>query len=175
MFDTILAAGTVAIQIAIILIVIAWIAKAPLVRWVARNASILLRVLFVGAVIGSFLYQYVYQYEPCVLCWYQRIAVFSVAILLFTTNITKNALLRFQVLLLSSAGFAVALFHKYLELFPNSSLVCNTSGPSCTTLYVLQFGYVTIPMMSLTILLAGIIVTFLAGRFPHQSVAEGAK
>lgn len=176
MFDTIVAIGIIALQLFIVVTLIAWIAKAPFARFVARHSSLLLRLIFVGAVAGSMIYSEVLGFAPCILCWYQRLAIFPLAFLSFTGSLTKSALLRLQVLVLSSAGLAVALFHKYLELFPDKGTgVCGPDGVSCTVLYVYQFGYITIPMMSVTVLAAGVLLSLLAGRFPQASVVESAK
>lgn len=172
MFDTIFAIGTIALQLFLLVTVVAWIAKAPFATWVARNSSWILKIIFVGAALGSLTYEIVMGFAPCVLCWYQRLAIFPIAFLLFTTNITKSALLRLQILILGSAGLAVSLFHNYITIFPNSGVdVCGTTGVSCTVLYVFQFGYITIPMMSLTVLLSGVLLTVLASnRFPQEPV-----
>ena len=173
MFDTIVALGTIALQLFIVITLVAWIARAPLAVWVARHASIMLRVIFLGAVVGSLIYSNVLGFAPCILCWYQRLVIFPVAFLAFTGNIAKSALLRGQVLILSSIGFAIALFHRYIELFPQSGVsVCGPDGVACDTLYVFEFGYITIPMMSLTVLAAGILLSLLASRFPQTALAE---
>jgi hypothetical protein len=172
MLDTILAIGTIALQLFILVTIIAWVAKAPFAPWVARNSSWILRVLFVGATLGSIIYAEFLGFAPCVLCWYQRLVIFPMAILLFTADITKNALLRTQTLIFTSAGLAVALFHNYITIFPSAGDVCGIDGVSCTVLYVFKFGYVTIPMMSATVLLAGVLLTLLAGRFPQGEVVS---
>lgn len=176
MFDTFVALGIIGIQLFLVVTIVAWLTGAPFSKWVAKNSSILLRIIFVGATLGSLIYSEVFGFAPCILCWYQRLAIFPITILLFTSNIAKSALLRLQILILSSAGLAIAIFQKYLELFPNSDLtVCGSDGVSCTVLYVFQFGYITIPMMSLTVLLSGVVLSLLANRFPQNVVAEVQK
>lgn len=175
MFDTLIAIGTIALQLFLLVTIIAWIAKAPFASWVAHNSSWIMKIIFVGAMVGSLVYSEIIGFAPCILCWYQRLAIYPIAFLLFTADLSKNtvkgALLRFQTLILSSAGLAVALFHNYISIFPTSGVtVCGTSGVSCTVLYVFKFGYVTIPMMSATVLLAGVLLTILASRFPQQEV-----
>ncbi len=173
MFDTIIALGTIGLQIFIVITLVAWAAKAPFAAVIAKYSSYILSVVFTGAIIGSFIYSEVYRFAPCVLCWYQRIFIVSVAILSMTAQLTKSALLRLQVVIFSSIGLAIALFHKYIELFPNSGVsVCGTDGVACDTLYVFQFGYITIPTMSLTVLLLGLILALLAGRFPQETIAQ---
>jgi hypothetical protein len=74
---------------------------------------------------------------------------------------------------LSSAGFLLALYHNFITVFPNvSDAVCETSGVSCQTRYVYQFGFVSIPMMSAIVLLSGILITVLVMRYPHKEIAK---
>ncbi len=172
MFSTLIALGTIAIQIFIVVMVVAWIMKAPLASWIGKNATVILAVIFIGSTIGSFIYQYGFGYEPCLLCWYQRIAIIPIAILSLTGNLTKSRLLRRQILILATIGFIIALFHNYIDIFPGSGVdVCGATSVSCLVRYVYEFGYITIPMMSATILLAGILLPVLAGRYPQESVA----
>lgn len=175
-FDTLLAIGTIALQIGIVAIVIAWVTKAPFISWIAVRSSFLLSVVFIGAVLGSLVYSEYYRFPPCILCWYQRIFIFSIAIISLTGSLRKSALLRLQVLILSSIGLAIALFHRFIELFPGSGVsVCGTDGVACDTLYVFEFGYITIPMMSVTVLLFGVILSLVASRFPQQEVVSPLK
>jgi disulfide bond formation protein DsbB len=172
-FNLLLAIGTLAILLFLILLVVAWLTDNPIAAWTSRNAHIILRVIFAGAVIGSLIYSNYFDYAPCLLCWYQRIAIYPVAILLFTDDLRKSALLQRQIILLASAGFIVSVIHNIETIFPNSGInVCGTSGVSCLNVYVSQFGFVTIPLMSGIILLSGIIITILTMRYPQRRIAE---
>lgn len=135
---------------------------------IARHSALILRVVFVGAVLGSFTYELVFGYTPCLLCWYQRIAIFSIAILLFTADIRTSALLRKQVIILASLGLIVALVHNYIDIVPNGLDICG-SGPSCLLRYVNVFGFVTIPFMSAVVLFCGIVFAIASRRYPHLS------
>ncbi len=168
MFDTIVSIGTILLQLFVVVTIIALVIKAPFAKIVATHSTLLLRVIFTGAVIGSLIYSEIMHFAPCILCWYQRLAIFPIAILSYTGHLTKSSILRLQVLLLSAAGLMVALYHKYIEIFPRAGGVCGPDGIACDTLYVFQFGYITIPMMSLTILSAGILLTILADRFSTE-------
>lgn len=173
MFDTILAIGSIALLIGLVVMVVAWLTENPIADWVSNNSHIILRVIFLGAAVGSLIYSNYFGYEPCLLCWYQRIFIFPTAILLFTDDIRKSALLQRQVLLLTGAGFLIALFHNYLTIFPDSGIeACGTSGVSCLNQYVFQFGFVTIPLMSAIILLSGILITVLTMRYPQRKIAN---
>lgn len=172
MFTTIVAIGTIVLQVVIVLLIIGLCVNAPFLPAVSRASSLVLKIVFVGAIVGSLVYQYGFGYEPCLLCWYQRIAIFGVGILAFTADIRTSALLRVQVFTFSVAGFAVALLHNYIDIFPSNFDVCGATGPSCLMRYVHAFGYITIPMMSATILLAGILLILVAKRFPQQLLAS---
>jgi disulfide bond formation protein DsbB len=168
-FNVGFSAGTIALQIFLIATLISWRTKGSLIRFVASNLGLLLRVIFVGAAIGSLIYQYVLLYPPCLLCWYQRIAIFSTAIILCTADIRRSVLLRMQVVILSSLGLIIALFHNIIDIFPTGIDACGANGPSCLARYVYEFGYITIPMMSATILLTGIVFPLITRRYPHIS------
>lgn len=172
---TVLAVGIVALQLGIIVLVIGLITKAPFVALVAKHAHILLAVIFIGGAVGSLIYEHIFLYPPCILCWYQRLAIFPIAFLSVTGKIKSNALLRKQILMLAVYGFAIALFHNYLDIFqPGGVEVCGADGISCAARYVYEFGYITIPMMSGTILLAGILLMFVLKRYPQSPIVENA-
>ncbi len=166
-----MAVASLGILLFLIILVVAWLTENPIAGWVAKHSSIILRVIFGGAVIGSLIYSNYFDYAPCLLCWYQRIAIFPIAILLFTDDIRNSRLLQRQILLFSAAGFLIALFHNYIDMFPNGGVgdVCGTDGVSCLTRYVYEFGFVTIPLMSAITLLAGMLITVLAMRYPRKA------
>lgn len=168
MFTTLASLGIIALQIAIIVVLIGWITKAPFVKVVAQHAGLITASIFGLATLMSFVYQYGFGYEPCLLCWYQRIAIIPIAILAWTANLRTSKLLQTQVLTLSLIGAAVALFHVVIDVFPTGIDVCGAASVSCNVRYVYEFGYITIQVMSLTTLAAGILLTLLAKRYPQK-------
>ncbi len=87
---------------------------------------------------------------PCVLCWYQRILMYPLVLIIAVGILRKDKGLPFYVLPLSILGMGVALYQYLLQrgILPNSIAPC-TLGVSCTTKYVEYFGFVTIPFLSL--------------------------
>lgn len=154
-----MALGTIAIQLGIVVFVILWITKSPLLQKIYRYFPALLLGVFVSSALISFIYQYGFGYEPCLLCWYQRIAIFGIAIISFTGDIRFNKTIQKQVLIFGVIGILVALVHNYIDSVPNGLDICG-AGPSCLKRYIHEFGYITIPMMSLTVLVAGTILGF---------------
>ncbi len=100
--------------------------------------------------LGSVFFSNVMGFAPCVLCWYQRIALFPLIIILaaglfpFDKRVVKYALP------LTITGWLAALYHNllYSGVIPESIQPCS-QGVSCTEEYIDLFGFLTIPMLSL--------------------------
>ena len=107
------------------------------------------------AMLGSLYYSDVLGYEPCKLCWYQRIAMYS-QVFLFATALVKGEKSNIwsYSLVLSWIGGIIAAYHYYIQisLKPILALPCSAVGfsASCTETFVTSFGYITIPMMALS-------------------------
>ena len=98
----------------------------------------------------SLFFSSVLEYQPCVLCWYQRICLFPMIFILaaglfptFDKSVIKYALP------LSIAGGLVAFYHTllYAGIIPENIQPCS-QGVSCTEKYIELFGFVSIPMLS---------------------------
>ena len=98
----------------------------------------------------SIFFSSVLEYQPCVLCWYQRICLFPLIFILaaglfptFDKSVIKYALP------LSIAGGLTAFYHSllYAGIIPESIQPCS-KGVSCTEKYFELFGFISIPMLS---------------------------
>lgn len=121
-----------------------------ILRFFSSYAMFFAFLVALGATVGSLVYSDVLGYEPCNLCWYQRIFVYPSVILLGMAMIKKERNIIDYVLALSIVGTVISLYHNYISFGGNAVLPCPANGVSCTKLYVLEFGYITIPMMMLT-------------------------
>ena len=101
------------------------------------------------AMVGSLFFSIIMTLPPCDLCWYQRIAMYPL-ILIIGIGIVKKVEFLIYALPLAIIGWIIAFYHNllYYNILPESVAPC-TSGVSCTTKYVSYFGFVTIPLMSL--------------------------
>lgn len=102
-----------------------------------------------GAMLGSLFFSNVLHFPPCVLCWYQRIAMYPLAIILTVAILYKDRHSYRYVLPLSISGLAISFYHNllYYKWIPDSLAPC-TTGVSCTTKFIEWFGFVTIPFLS---------------------------
>lgn len=99
---------------------------------------------------GSVFFSYVMEFAPCVLCWYQRICLFPLVILLAVGLFSFDKSVVKYTLPLAIAGWLTAFYHTllYAGIIPESIQPC-TQGISCTEEYINLFGFITIPMLSL--------------------------
>ena len=99
--------------------------------------------------LGALFFGEVMQLPPCVLCWYQRIFMFPLVVILplglfpFDRNVVRYALP------LAVIGLLFAVFHLLLiaGVIPESIKPC-TQGVPCSETVIEWFGFVTIPLLS---------------------------
>lgn len=103
------------------------------------------------AMAGSLTYSDVIGYAPCVLCWFQRIFIYPQVFLTVVALYNRDLSIRLYGVVLSSIGAALALWH-YLGQLGFGTLPCSAIGysVSCAERFVMQYGYITIPMMALS-------------------------
>lgn len=100
--------------------------------------------------LGSLFFSYIMEFAPCVLCWYQRICLFPLVIILARGLFPLDRQVVKYALPLAAAGWLLAAYHNllYAKIIPESLQPCSR-GVSCTEEYVELLGFVSIPMLSL--------------------------
>lgn len=125
--------------------------RARLGRELAGEARLLLGIAWLAAGIataGSLYFSQVVGFAPCVLCWYQRIAMYPLVLVLAVAAITADARAWRYGLPLSGAGLLVSAYHIALQYQPALDTgTCSAEVP-CTLRYVSVFGFVSIPVMA---------------------------
>jgi disulfide bond formation protein DsbB len=115
------------------------------------------------ATLGSLYYSEIADFIPCKLCWYQRIAMYPLPVVLLVAawrkDVRGGAL---YALPLAVAGAAVAIYHIYIEINPDAEPASCKAGASCAVKWIEELGYVTIPVLSLTAFAAVIALTLMA-------------
>lgn len=101
---------------------------------------------------GSLFYSDIAHFNPCTLCWYQRIFMYPQVILLGLALYRKEKVIAPYSLALSALGAAIAGYHYLLQQGLVPELPCAAVGFSaaCSQRFVMTFGYITIPLMALT-------------------------
>lgn len=127
-------------------------------------------VVALAATFGSLFLSSVAGFPPCDLCWWQRIFMYSSAVILSYALITRQRVLVRATTPLLVLGGLVALYHTYLQAVPttNLALPCDENGISCGTRYIYAFGYLSIPLMALTVFVL-ILLLYRVASFEHPS------
>jgi disulfide bond formation protein DsbB len=107
-------------------------------------------LLVASASVGSLFFSEIMDLPPCSLCWYQRVFMFPLALVLFMGLFPFDPKVVRYALPLSVAGGLVALYHVLLQagVIPERAAPC-TQGVSCSDVDLLLFGFVSIPLLSL--------------------------
>jgi disulfide bond formation protein DsbB len=142
------------------------------------NRLYLAWVVALVATLGSLYFSEVRGFRPCVLCWYQRVAMYPLSVILGVAALGSDLRIRRYVLPLAVIGWAVALLQnledwnviptlKACSALADPTVVpCNTPWPvwGAGTLSGLN-GILTIPVLSLTAFT--VIIALLSWRRPR--------
>lgn len=130
---------------------------------VAEQRSLIVAAITTGATLGSLYFSEVADYIPCTLCWYQRIAMYSLAALSITAVVRRETPTAYFVVL-AALGAPISTYHYLIERFPDlDGGACAASVP-CTVVWFEEFGFLTLPLMALTAFLAVIVVSLPFGK-----------
>lgn len=102
------------------------------------------------SVVGSLFFSEVMQLPPCVLCWYQRIAMYPLLLIIGTGIVTRDARMKIYALPFALIGLALAVYHNllYYGFIPESITPC-AEGVPCNAVQIELLGFITIPIMGL--------------------------
>ena len=132
---------------------------------VAPVALTVAAAVAVVATLGSLYLSEVADFPPCRLCWYQRIAMYPLAVMLPIAAWRRDHAVRWYALPLALVGGAVSIYHMVIERFPSlESGACEVTNP-CSIIWVERFGYLTIPTMALS----GFVLIALLLAVPQES------
>ncbi len=120
------------------------------------SAFIKRNILFIAwaealiAMLGSLYFSEVQHFTPCVLCWYQRIFLYPLVLIIGVGILLKEKKLHYYVLPLSLFGMGISIYHNllYYKVIPESLAPC-VAGISCTTKFIYWFGFISIPLLAL--------------------------
>jgi len=159
--NKILAIGTIFLQVIILLIAINFIfnrSQNNKILIFFKNYTFYLGFLAaLGAVVLSLFYSDVVGYPPCELCWIQRVFLYP-QLVLFGMELYKKekSIVDFSIAF-AILGSITSIYHVYVEAGGTKGLACANINPasttqvSCAVRYIYEFGYITMPIMALTL------------------------
>ena len=138
----------------------------PVSAMPARVWACLLMAWLIALVstLGALFFSGVMGLEPCVLCWYQRIAMFPLVLILGMGVFSQDTRSVKYALPLAALGWLVALYHclLYGGFIPQGLQPCG-KGNSCAAQKLELVGFITIPLLSL-LAFTCIVVLLLAAK-----------
>lgn len=166
--NQLLGTGTLALQVIVLGLTAALVLRNKIpglndvISQVGRYAIPLGFVLTLAASALTLYYSEILGFEPCPLCWWQRIFMYP-QVILFALAIWRGVAVRAISMALSVFGLGFALYHHALQMLPAGTLPCPATGPSCSQITFIEYWYITYPLMSAT-LFAFLIILMLAHR-----------
>jgi disulfide bond formation protein DsbB len=111
---------------------------------------------------GSLFFSEIANFIPCELCWYQRICMYPLSFLLLVLALRGDNRFARYLIVFPVFGAGVSIYHILIE---NGAIheppACIIGGAiGCSTKWINEFGYMTIPTLALTafLLLIGFLV-----------------
>ena len=125
------------------------------------------------ATMGSLYFSEIRGYEPCELCWYQRIFMYPIVLLLAAAVIKKDAKAALYSAIFSAVGGLISIYHysiQKLDFMSENAPACGMVP--CTGQYINWLGFITIPFLALT---AFVIIFILSVSILKQLKGEASK
>jgi disulfide bond formation protein DsbB len=111
---------------------------------------------------------------PCKLCWYQRSAMYPLAVVLVVGAVRRDWGVRPYALALALIGPLISAYHYLIERRPTLEVgsSCDPDNP-CTLTLVWKFHYISIPFMALSAF--ALVATVLFAARPDPGGAASAR
>lgn len=146
-----------------------------LARILARYGLALAAALSAFAVTLTLYYSEVLGQAPCSLCWVQRVFLYPQVLLFGIAALRSDTRIVLYTTALSLVGAVTALYHHALQVGGISLAPCAATGPQCTEVTFLTWGFITFPFMAFALFVFLIaftaLLTTLWQRFPQAKDA----
>jgi disulfide bond formation protein DsbB len=148
-------------------------------EWIRPAALPFAWIVALVATSGSLYYSEVAHFIPCRLCWYQRIGMYPLVLILGIAVYRRYSAIRRFVIPVVAAASMISIYHYQLERFPDQSSPACTAEAPCTFVWVWHFHYISIPFMALSAFaLIGVLLALAGGRragepaIPHDDALD---
>jgi disulfide bond formation protein DsbB len=165
-----LSLATILLQIFVVLTTFFLILKKKdkFLSFLAKYYNQLSSIIVLSGIVFSLIYSLVIGFPPCILCIIQRWFLYPQIIFYGLLIYKEIKYVKLIPITLSIIGFVVSLYHNWIDFGGSSLGICDTGeGISCTQRFVYEFGYITIPMMTLTVF-ATLIILFVNKKIQNK-------
>lgn len=143
------------------------------IYWLERSSLYIALVAAWIAMCGSLYFSEVAGYIPCTFCWYQRILMYPLAVIIAVGIWRRDQHLPFLILPLSVLGIGVSTYHYLLQkttLFSEVS-TCQVGVP-CSGIWINWLGFITIPFLALIAFFVITMMTIIAWQAGEPAARE---
>lgn len=140
------------LTVATVVYIVGVLASSQVRSFVRDHAALFGLVISAGATLGSLALSEAFDQVPCELCWYQRIFMYPLPVLIGIAMIRNARDARFGVIALAAIGSAVSVWHLVVQWVPGTGS-CDVSNP-CSSRILDFLGFVSTPAMALTAFIA---------------------
>lgn len=107
-------------------------------------------IVSVVATLGSLYFSEIRGFIPCEFCWYQRIAMYPLVIILGIAAFQNDKRVKKYVLPISIIGGSISIYHYLMQKIPGfGGFKPCLQGVPCDVQYINWFGFITIPFLAL--------------------------
>ncbi|WP_252504125.1 disulfide oxidoreductase [Sporosarcina sp. Marseille-Q4943] len=135
-----------------------------------ENGLVFIFTISLIATFGSLYFSNVRGYEPCTLCWYQRILMYPIVLMTGVALFQKSAKIALTTAVFAIVGGSISLYHygiQKLNFLQDSAPACG--NVPCTGQYVNYLGFITIPFMALTAFVLILITSLFLLKWQKES------
>jgi disulfide bond formation protein DsbB len=120
-----------------------------IVSFIHRYSVLLAWIVALVAVCGSLFFSEIMDYQPCKLCWFQRIFMYPLVVLLGIASYRNEKSIIPYVLPLTILGGLFSTYHYLEEKVPGfADLLPCRAGIPCNVDYINWLGFITIPLLA---------------------------
>lgn len=142
------------------------------ILYLMRPLLLLQFLISLSALFGSLFFSEILKFPPCDLCWYQRILMYPIALIVLTGVFLNSKDTNKFITPFAWFGLAISLYHNLIYYKVIEIIVpCNETAP-CTAQQVNYLGFITIPLLSLGAFVTLVILNFLEYRSDRKDVYE---
>ena len=121
------------------------------ISWMIATSAMLISLVFSEWI----------KLPPCDLCWYQRMAMYPLVLILGIGMYRKDPYVSTYAFPFACIGLLIAIYQITIQVFPVNEIKICSVGVSCTEDYLNMFGFILIPMLSFIGFLAIIILLYI--------------
>lgn len=130
-------------------------------EWIRKYHIAIAWTIATSAMLISLFFSEWMKLPPCDLCWYQRMAMYPLVLILGIGMCRKDSHVSTYAFPFACIGLMLSVYQITIQAFPISEMKICSVGVSCTEDYLNLFGFISIPMLSFIGFLAIIILLYI--------------